>query len=325
LRAWFVGPLLAGLLCGCHAQPYLNSHIESVNTEYRQLEDYVYALEEENGRLQQEIETLKAINQTGKLPSGAPARTSPFRRSPIGNSPRTGASSADESPSMDSPVIEMPGSTPSPTAPGRSTTQRPALESEHQSAPSDTPPRIDPPRPRIELPEPKADELLPVPPTGRDVLHPTPSEPISPRPINKKVTHLYLNPTLTGAADFDGQPGDDGLRVVFEPRNSENDFVPEAGPLSLVLLDPDRQGEAARIARWDFDQSNSRQLLAAAGSNRGVKLEVPWPAGAPAANRLKLYMRYETPDGRKLTADRDIYLNAQAQATSRWTPRTAER
>jgi hypothetical protein len=33
-------------LLGCRTQPYVNSHIESVNAEYRQLEDYVYALED---------------------------------------------------------------------------------------------------------------------------------------------------------------------------------------------------------------------------------------------------------------------------------------
>jgi hypothetical protein len=177
---------------------------------------------------------------------------------------------------------------------------------------------------QFETPAPKIDELLPVPPSGRDISIPKPSDPISPKPTNKKVTHLFLNPTMTGAADFDGSPGEDGLRIVLQPRNSDNEFVPEAGPLSIVLLDPDRQGEAARIARWDFDQINSRQLLAASDS-RGIKLEVPWPAAAPHVNHLKLYVRYETPDGRKLVADKDIYLNAQATAISGWTPRSTER
>jgi hypothetical protein len=317
-RWWVVLPLAALLLVGCRTQPYLNSHIESVNAEYRQLEDYVYALEEENGRLQQEIEALKSANETGRPSGGAAPRGGIFRRSPASNSPRRGSAPADSSPDLGSPQIEMPGS-PS------TTTQRPSLGPGESPSPADTPPSIDAPQLKIEVPAPKADELLPVPPAARDVLHPTPSEPISPRPVNKKVTHLFLNPTQTGCADFDGQPGDDGLRIVLEPRNSDNDFVPEAGPLSIVLLDPEREGEAARIARWDFDQSNSRQLLASSGDKRGIQLEVPWPAAAPSASKLKLFVRYETDDGRKLVADRDIYLNAQAQATSRWTPRTSRR
>jgi hypothetical protein len=63
--------LAAVLFCGCRTQPYLNSHIESVNTEYRQLEDYVYALEEENGRLLQEIKALKSVNESGRPSGGA--------------------------------------------------------------------------------------------------------------------------------------------------------------------------------------------------------------------------------------------------------------
>lgn len=309
------------VLAGCRTQPYLNSHIESVNAEYRQLEDYTYALEEENGRLQQEIEALKSVKETGRLPNGAPARGGGglFRRSPASNAPRGNSSSSESSPDLGSPLIEMPGSSPS------TTTQRPSLEPGESTSPADTPPSIEPPKLRIEVPEPKVEELLPVPPPGRDVRNPMPSEPISPRPINKKVTHLYLNPAQTGTADFDGQPGDDGLRIVLEPRNSDNDYVPEAGPLSIVLLDPEREGEAARIARWDFDRTNSRQLLAASGDKRGLQLEVPWPAAAPSANKLKLYVRYETDDGRKLVADRDVYLNAQAQAVDRWTPRTSQK
>ena len=80
---------------------------------------------------------------------------------------------------------------------------------------------------------------------------------ISPKPGDKKVTHLFLNP-LSGGADFDGQPGDDGLRVVIEPRNATDEFVPEAGALSVVLLDPERQGESARVARWDSDVASRK-------------------------------------------------------------------
>ena len=62
----------------------------------------------------------------------------------------------------------------------------------------------------------------------------------------------------------------------------------------------------------------------AASDGRGIKLEVPWPAAAPHANHLKLFVRYETADGRKLLADKDIYLDAQATAVNGWTPRAQE-
>src|SRR5436853_6112373 len=67
-----------------------------------------------------------------------------------------------------------------------------------------------------------------------------------------------------------------------------------------------------------------RQLIAAS-SGREIKLEVPWPASAPAASRLKLFVRYETSDGRRLQADREIFVTPPGQALSRWTPRSTDR
>src|SRR5438105_15079236 len=102
--ARFCASLLLGtvLFAGCRTRPYLNSHIESVNTEYRQLEDYVYALEEENARLQQQIDLLKAGVPVKNAPAttGAPRTTAP-RRPPVMNPQRS-------QPSTGEPGLEPP-------------------------------------------------------------------------------------------------------------------------------------------------------------------------------------------------------------------------
>jgi hypothetical protein len=247
-----------------------------------------------------------------------------FRRPPASPPPRR-SPALESTPESDAPVIEVPGSSPpAPSRGGRSTLQRPATNALEGSLPADTPPSVEfhPTTPPNETPT--TDDILPIPGESRGEPASAP-ERIPARPTDKKITHLFLNPLQTGAADFDGQPGDDGLRVVIEPRNASDQFVPEAGVLSVVLLDPDRQGEAARVARWDFDQSATRQLLADSGSARGIKLEVPWPASAPDATRLKLFVRYEAPDGRRLQADREVFVTAPGQVVSRWTPRSADR
>ena len=33
---------------GCRTAPFVNAHLETINGEYRQLEDYVYCLEDQN-------------------------------------------------------------------------------------------------------------------------------------------------------------------------------------------------------------------------------------------------------------------------------------
>jgi hypothetical protein len=177
--------------------------------------------------------------------------------------------------------------------------------------------------------EPSSEDALPAPDAPSNNSQP---EQLRGQPVDRKVTHLFLSP-LTGAADFNGQPGDDGLCVILEPRNAGDQYVSEAGAVSVVLLDPTRQGEAARIARWDFDKSTTQHLLASEGRKPaddggkpfGIKLEMPWPAAPPASNQLKLFVRYETADGRRLQTDRDIFVTSPGQALSRWTPRPAGR
>src|SRR5436305_8469125 len=99
VRALCLASLLATAV-GCGARPYVNAHIESVNAEYRQLEDYVYALEAENGRLQQEIDALKTVGARGTTPPSptAPSRTIVPRRQPGTSAPRL-QSPAGEGPS----------------------------------------------------------------------------------------------------------------------------------------------------------------------------------------------------------------------------------
>src|SRR5436305_8926511 len=100
MRAYFISFCALVALVGCRNQPYVNAHIESVNAEYRQLEDYVYSLEEENARLQQEIDAFKTLGPTGTTPSGSasPGRSNLPRRQPS-TLPRLQSPARDGAPS----------------------------------------------------------------------------------------------------------------------------------------------------------------------------------------------------------------------------------
>lgn len=303
-------------LAGCQS-PQVSAHIESVNAEYRQLEDYVYSLEEENARLCAEVEMLKQRGTgTGTGATTSEGRGGIFRR-PTKGTPKPPGSGPVEPPTIVLPESAGSGaSSPSPSG-IRSRSQRPPL----------SPPLENTTPPVIELP-PSAKA-----PVNKAIKQTAAEEPVSrpmpPRkPADSRVTHLYLEPQLTGGADFDGQPGDDGLIALLQPRNSAEQCVPQAGTVSVVVLDPSRQGEAARVARWDFDAKAVAELQSKDPTSPGIRLELPWPATAPASQRLKLFVRYETADGRKLQTDREILLSSPGQVaapSSRWTPRPAER
>jgi hypothetical protein len=309
----------SALFAGCRTKPYVNAHIESVNAEYRELEDYVYSLEEENARLQQEMDALKS-GRVDRTRTDAPASDgglfrrrsvpAPARGTPAPTPPRIEAGPADEPPS-----IEIP-STPS-------TRQRPGFDEPAPDGLDLAPPSIDIPPPG----DAPAEDALPSPaaPISRPEAIPARPASLSGAPLDRQVTQLHLNPLLTGGADLDGQPGDDGLSLVIEPRNAADQYVPEAGAISVVVLDPTLQGEAARVGRWDFDATMTRQLLTRTSVARGIQLDLPWPASPPASKRLHLYVRYETSDGEKVQADREITLADSDEVAGRWTPRPPER
>ena len=307
------------VLAGCRTQPYVNAHIESVNAEYRELEDYVYCLEEENARLVQEMDSIRQRgSSSGSEKSGTGGGI--FRRGRKG-APDSGSPQGRPGSTTEPPMIEVPGGSSPATPRSRSTLQRPELNS-----PAETPPSLEPPQ--IELPAP----MGAIPATSNDTRLASAEEPLplssattKAAPSDNKVTHIALNPLLTGGADFDGQPGDEGLCVVLEPRNAANQYLPQSGAVSVVVLDPARQGDAARIARWDFDSSAVQDLLQKSQAARGIKLELPWPAAPPASSNLKLFVRYETADGRKLQTDRDVLLTPAGQTASRWMPRPPDR
>ena len=141
-------------------------------------------------------------------------------------------------------------------------------------------------------------------------------------PEDATVTHLYLHPALTGGDNLDDEPGDDGVSVAFEPRNERSQFVPLAGRVSVVLLDP---ATRSRIARWDFEENEVALAIQQARSGRGIRLRMPWKADAPDATRLHMFVRYWTKEGKPVEADREIAIRASSQLASRWTPRSQTR
>jgi hypothetical protein len=290
------------LLPGCKTGPYVNAHIETLNAEYRQLEDYVYALEDENSRLKQDLATA----QTGR-----PATTSPRsqRAAPVQRTPRVTPPAGDSN--LDIPSIEMPLD-PANTPPRR--LNRPAIE---------LPEPMDLEPPTVELPPASEDLPKPAVPNSTKPAAPEPLQPA--KPANTKVTHLFLNPVLTGGSDLDGQPGDDGLSVVIEPRSEDDQFVPQSGGVSIVVLDPTKAGDAARVARWDFAAAEVQQKLTTTSAARGIRLQMPWPATPPTSDKLHVFVRYETADGRRLQTDREIFVARAGQHSQRWTPRQGDR
>jgi len=269
------------LLFGCRTDP----SIELLEAEARYLEDKVYALQDIVEQKESELEAIRRENDSLKNRSGIPDRPA---RSTLSNGakPAPETRSAPESPMNFpqglEPRIEMgkPGNVPE-------------LDS---VAPPD---ELEP----IEMLPPPADDLPKVEAEVPDL----------------KVTQFELNPRLTGGYDVDGQPGDDGIMVVVEPRNSAGNYVPYAGPVSIVLLDPAYSGKEGYVGRWDFDTLDTAKHLKKTLIGKGIHLKVPW-SKQPEHDNLLLHVRYTTQEGEVLDQKKDIKLDLHGNRSASWTP-----
>ena len=152
-------------------------------------------------------------------------------------------------------------------------------------------------------------------------------------PSNAPIERLAINRLMTGGHSFSGKPGDDGLLVVFAPRDRSAEVVQTAGQVSIVAIDPQLSGDEARLARWDFSAPETaahyRNLL-----TTGYHFELLWPGRAPQHNELKLYVRFTTADGHQFEDNQVVHVRlpgdppttqawAKPETPNRWSPAAA--
>ena len=135
-----------------------------------------------------------------------------------------------------------------------------------------------------------------------------------------RATQLVLNRLLCGGRDEDGRPGDEGLTVVLQPRDARGSTVEKPGPVAIVVLDPSQEGDAARVARWDFTAAQIARRFRETGRGRAIQLETSWPAAPPVHNDLHLFVRYSDGDGQHLEADQPIRVALPGERPPRWVP-----
>lgn len=323
-----------GLLAaaGCRRDPYINKYVESLHGDVRVLEDYVYQLEHENSVLVDELEACRDRNP-------APARRSPLSPTPSGSS-----SGSANSPSRSAPrTNDFEPASPS----GRSDLPNQFDLSPPDIDPGDlSPPRIDPGTPEppsidappstLDVPQP-LENLDPIPPLPRTdgasasggnssnrASASQTARPTSARSavVDRNVAYLSINPYLSGGRDADQQMGDDGISLVVEPRNADDQYLKLPAPVSVALIDPELEGEAMRVARWDFTAEQVRELMRVSQHPRGFEMWLPFNNGHPRHDRLRLFVRYIAADGRKVQTDQEMFITLPGQYSQRWTPRS---
>lgn len=151
--------------------------------------------------------------------------------------------------------------------------------------------------------------------------------PFTPAGDSRHVAAVVLNRTLTGGISGEDGAGDQGLLVVVEPRDRAGRGIDAPADVSIAVLDPavlDTDGKAMRVARWDFNAAETAAMFRSAGSSRAIHLTTTWPGDPPTHNKLHLFVRYVTADGRKLEVNQPIEVALQGDRTARWTPSSGD-
>ncbi len=308
LIPWMV--LLALAISGCRST---DPSVELLESELRWMEDQLYLAENEYRKKCAELSDCDG-KESGDSKSAASERRPLFGR--------RGAESAPNSASPRSNRAPEGSSTPDPER-----GQTPEL-----SAPTIEP--GEPAEPEVQLPQ---SSLEPVGSAVRNV-RAQHQEDVEPAPLDAHVTHIHLYPlhqdevTIASPPDEE-DPGDPGyetiqtqLSLVVQPRNSEGQYVALPGTLSVVAIDPDRQGSASRCGRWDLDAVETARLIRKSEDGTGIHLALPWQQEDSPADGLRVFVRYTTVDGRKLEAecgfgDSPVSTDAPPpQVAGGWTP-----
>ena len=272
--------LLGVVMAGCRSDPTV-SYLEADN---RTKEMEIYHLK---GRIEDLEEQLNAATapQQGYTRPGATGATSPAsgRLEPAPTFTRPGPALLPPSKAPAEPA--MPGIGPLNISPG--------IEAPTGDIPN-----------TLRAPAGKEPGRI-SPPGGASIWRPSDVRQVSATDTiaNQTVAQITLHPSLTGGIGS-GTAGDEGLLVVVEPRDFAGKIVPLAGETSVALIDPAMSGEEARLARWDFSAAQSERMVHT-GTEPGIHLRLKWRS-LPEHDRLKVFVRYTTRDGRKLQAEQII-------------------
>jgi len=116
--------------------------------------------------------------------------------------------------------------------------------------------------------------------------------------------------SLSGGADYDGQPGDDGITVYLRPRDADGDVVKVPGLIKVQLVD-NTVLESPRVLRvYAFDDLNQvRKTWHGKFGTQHYTLRCPFPPGVelPKSRRLLVSASFvDILTGATFTANQEV-------------------
>jgi len=309
---WGGSPLCLAVLplflAGCKSDPQM----DLVERELRLQEDRIYELQDYIEQYQRMLEACEHEKQAlaSELQEGGPSRAAIGQPSTRGGSSRTDGGAADQP----GPAMLVPG------GPGPDIDLGEEFAPPLEKSPSDLP-DTEPADPE-DLPGPGQPGSLPPDPVPDEL--PPPASAAG----EGRVEEIVFDPQVTGMVQPGLQARGPGLSVLLLPRGADGELLLPQGGVSLMVLDPAREGPPSHVARWDFSADEAREAWRQLADREGMFFELPWPEEGPRSERLVLYGRMVMEDGRKVLAETEIVSSEpidltaiRAAAERRWARR----
>ncbi len=116
--------------------------------------------------------------------------------------------------------------------------------------------------------------------------------------------------SLSGGADYDGRPGDDGITVYIRPRDADGDIVKVPGWIKVQLVDNTNLGSPRVLGVFSFDDLDKvRKTWHGKFGTQHFTLKCPFPSGMELPRSRRVLVSAEFTDlltGKTLTASKEV-------------------
>ncbi len=95
--------------------------------------------------------------------------------------------------------------------------------------------------------------------------------------------------SLSGGADYDGKPGDDGVTVYLQPLDRDGDVIKVAGEIRVQLYDLAAQPGRQLIAEYRIPADKSGDAWYGKLMTQHFTIKCPWPSAPPLHTEITIY------------------------------------
>ncbi|MGV3483663.1 MAG: hypothetical protein ACO1RT_04495 [Planctomycetaceae bacterium] len=352
--AWAWTAALLIVSGGCHGAAYREVYQQKMASEIRVLEDQLYEADYQNQVLRDELTRLEIKASQVYVPQSSSRRTlfgkpstdadevvdvpepdrSPTLPARPLDSPRNASPRQDRRPLPAAPLSQELDSEPSVVPrgePGQSPLPARSLEDRFTPPSEPVPPGAeDLMVPDVELgdpvPPPAAEGATETPPGKITV--PDSAKRLSNEPPREPVA-IRVNTSLSGGYKTDDEPPVEGVALAIEAIDDQGTVVKLEqfdidAELSVVLLDPSRSADTARLGKWDFGPAEIREMirgdLSPSLPGSGLNVMIPWQDLRPQSSKVIAHIRLGAGETVMQT---QAEIATEQPNMAQWTPRAA--